>query len=154
MSKYYNGKEIFRSEENAVMKIGYDIAKEDFAKAGKASSSIKKVLKQLGIDQVIIRKVAIATYEAEINVVIHSLGGHIDVFIKNDKIEIYVDDNGPGIEDVELAMKEGFSTATHKVRELGFGAGMGLPNIERCSDEFYLNSEVGGSTKVKMVMFL
>lgn len=154
MSKYYKGKEIFRSEENAVMKLGYDIAKDDFSKAGKASSNIKKVLKQLGIDQAIIRKVAIATYEAEINVVIHSLGGHIDVLIKNDKIEVFVNDKGPGIADVDMAMKEGFSTATNKVRELGFGAGMGLPNIERCSDEFYLNSDAGESTRVKMVMFL
>ena len=154
MSKYYKGKEIFRSEENAVMKLAYDIAKDDFSKAGNASSNIKKVLKQLGIDQATIRKVAIATYEAEINVVIHSLGGHIDVLIKNDKIEVYVEDKGPGIEDVDMAMTEGFSTATNRVRELGFGAGMGLPNMKRCSDEFYLNSEKGQSTRVKMVMFL
>lgn len=154
MSGYYNNKEIIRTEDDVMMKLGYDIDKEDFSMAGKASSDIKKVLKQLGIDQTIIRRVAIATYEAEINVVIHSLGGHIDVLIKDDKIEIYVEDKGPGIENIDLAMTEGFSTATHKIRELGFGAGMGLPNMKKCADEFFLNSEINKFTKVKMVMKL
>ncbi len=142
------------NEKSTGIKLEYEIIKDDFARAGEASSSIKKVLRQLGIDSSVIRKTAIATYEAEINVVIHSEGGEITVYIKPDKIEIIAKDNGPGIKDIDLAMQKGFSTASNKVRELGFGAGMGLPNIKRSSDEFYIESEVGKGTTVKMVMNL
>ncbi|WP_432664216.1 anti-sigma regulatory factor [Wukongibacter baidiensis] len=142
------------NEKSTGIKLEYEIVKDDFARAGEASSSIKKVLRQLGIDSSVIRKTAIATYEAEINVVIHSEGGKITVYIKPDKIEIIAKDNGPGIKDIDLAMQKGFSTASNKVRELGFGAGMGLPNIKRSSDEFYIESEVGKGTTVKMVMNL
>jgi anti-sigma regulatory factor (Ser/Thr protein kinase) len=134
------------------MKLEYDVSSEDFSSAGEASSSIKKVLRQLGIESSIIRRVAIATYEAEINVAIHSDGGKINVSILPELIEIIARDRGPGIEDVELAMKKGYSTATSAIRELGFGAGMGLPNMKKCSDDFYLTSKVGEFTEVKMII--
>lgn len=134
------------------MKLEYDVSSEDFSSAGEASSSIKKVLRQLGIDSSIIRRVAIATYEAEINVAIHSEGGKINVSIMPESIEIIAKDRGPGIADVELAMKKGYSTASSAVRELGFGAGMGLPNMKKCCDDFYLTSELGKFTEVKMII--
>ncbi|RKD27992.1 Anti-sigma regulatory factor (Ser/Thr protein kinase) [Caminicella sporogenes DSM 14501] len=136
------------------IKLEYNILKDDFSRAGEASSSIKKVLRQLGIDSNIIRRVAIATYEAEINIVIHSEGGNIIVYIMPDRIEIIAKDNGPGIENIELAMQEGFSTASNRVRELGFGAGMGLPNMKKSSDEFVIESKLGHGTTVKMTMYL
>ena len=142
------------NEEGSLMKLEYDVLKEDFSRAGEASSKIKKVLMQLGIDSSIIKRIAIATYEAEINVAIHSNGGKIFVLVKEQSIEILVEDRGPGIEDIDLAMTVGFTTASSKVRELGFGAGMGLPNMKKCSDEFYIQSKVGEYTKVKMVMKL
>lgn len=145
---------ITKDENDIAMRLTYDIAKDDFARAGEASSKIKKFLRQLGIDSSIIRRVSIATYEAEINVVIHSLGGVIDVLLKPETIEIFVEDNGPGIEDVELAMTKGFSTATHKIREMGFGAGMGLPNIKKCCDEFFIESELGSHTTLKLIFNL
>lgn len=140
--------------QSAMMVYEYEIAKEDFSRAGEASSDIKKKLRQVGISADLIRRIAIATYEAEINVVIHSNGGKIIVLIKDTAIEIYVIDKGPGIENIDLAMQEGYSTASNQVREMGFGAGMGLPNIKRCSDEFYIESKVGEFTKLKLVMNL
>ncbi len=140
--------------ESVGMKLDYDVSADDFASAGKASSSIKKVLKQLGIDNGITRRVAIATYEAEINIAIHSHGGKIEVEIYTDKVRITARDVGPGIENLELAMKKGFSTATSEIRELGFGAGMGLPNMKKCSDDFSIESEVGKFTCVTMTMNL
>jgi len=143
-----------RDTEGVVMKHSYSVSNEDFSTAGVASSKIKKILRQLGIDSSIIRRVAIATYEAEINVAIHSDGGEMELFIKPDKVELYVEDTGPGIESVELAMTKGFSTATKEIRELGFGAGMGLPNMKRCSDEFFIESVVGEYTALKMIINL
>ncbi len=140
-----------KNDVDAAMKLEYDIEQDDFSRAGEASSKIKKLLKQLGIDSGIIRKIAIASYEAEINVVIHSNGGKITVFVKSDCIEVFVEDEGPGIENIELAMTEGFSTATSAIRELGFGAGMGLPNMKRCSDGFAIDSKPGEYTRLKMV---
>ena len=134
------------------MKLEYDVSAEDFSSAGEASSNIKKVLRQLGIDSSLIRRVAIATYEAEINVAIHSYGGKINVSILPNEIEIIARDRGPGIEDLELAMKKGYSTATSEIRELGFGAGMGLPNMKKCCDNFSLDSKVGEFTEVKMII--
>lgn len=139
---------------DAMMVYEYEVVKDDFGRAGMASSDIKKKLRQVGINADVIRRVAIATYEAEINIVIHSFGGNIVMLIKSDRIEIFFEDTGPGIESIEMAMKEGFSTASNKVREMGFGAGMGLPNIKKCSDEFYLQSEVGAYTQLKIVMNL
>ncbi len=141
-------------KENAVMAYEYEVIKDDFSRAGEASSDIKKKLRQVGIENDIIRRVAIATYEAEINQVIHSFGGHITLLILQDRIELYFEDKGPGIENIEMAMKEGFSTATSKVREMGFGAGMGLPNIKRCSDDFFIDSQLGAYTKLKVVINL
>jgi len=142
------------NEEGSLMKLEFDVLKEDFSRAGEASSKIKKVLMQLGIDSKIIRRVAIATYEAEINVAIHSNGGKIFVLVKDKKIEVLIEDVGPGIADIDMAMKEGFTTATQVARDMGFGAGMGLPNMKRCSDEFYIESVVDEYTKVKLVMNL
>lgn len=140
--------------DDALMVYEYEVVKDDFGRAGMASSDIKKKLRQVGMDPDVIRRVAIATYEAEINIVIHSYGGKITLLIKQDRIEIYFVDTGPGIENIELAMKEGFSTASSKVREMGFGAGMGLPNIKKCSDEFYIESTLGEYTQLKIVMNL
>jgi anti-sigma regulatory factor (Ser/Thr protein kinase) len=141
-----------RNESNVAMKLHYEILKDDFSRAGEASSKIKNMLRQLAIDANILRRIAIATYEAEINLVIHSLGGTIDVYIKPDCIEIYVEDVGPGIENIDLAMTKGFSTATAVAREMGFGAGMGLPNMEKVSDEFIIESTFGVGTQIKMVV--
>jgi len=145
-------KKYSRSDENVAMKLHYDVLRDDFSRAGEASSKIKNMLRQLAIDANILRRIAIATYEAEINLVIHSYGGSIDVYIKSDCIEIYVEDSGPGIENVELAMTKGFSTATNIAREMGFGAGMGLPNMEKVSDEFIIESECDKGTNIKMVV--
>lgn len=141
-------------KEDALMVYEYEVVKDDFGRAGMASSDIKKKLRQVGMDPDVIRRVAIATYEAEINIVIHSYGGKITLLIKQDRVEIFFVDTGPGIENLELAMKEGFSTASSKVREMGFGAGMGLPNIKKCSDEFYIDSKLGEFTQLKIVMHL
>ncbi len=143
-----------RDLTDVAMTKEFEVSNDDFSSAGIASSKIKKILRQIGIDSGVIRKVAIATYEAEINVAIHSLGGMIQVYIKSDKIEIFVEDIGPGIEDVNLAMKKGYSTATKEIRELGFGAGMGLPNMERCCDDFHIESEVDKYTALKMTFNL
>ncbi|MEA4845725.1 MAG: anti-sigma regulatory factor [Clostridiaceae bacterium] len=128
------------------IKYVFDVEKDDFVRAGETSSKIKKILRELGIDSGIIRKISIAAYEAEMNIVIHSLGGQIVLEITPGIIKITARDRGPGIADVELAMREGYSTATEKVREMGFGAGMGLPNMKKCSDRFYVNSSEGKGT--------
>ncbi len=138
----------------SAVNLEFVVAKEDFSKAGEASSSIKKTLKKLGVDSKIIRKVAIVTYEAEMNIVIHSVGGKIIVDINTEKIKIQAIDEGPGIQDTEKAMEVGFSTATQKVRELGFGAGMGLPNIKRNSDDFEISSEVSKYTKIESLIYM
>ncbi len=136
------------------MQYTYQIAKMDFASAGEASSAIKKTLKRLGVPPAITRRVAIATYEAEINVAIHSNGGKIDCIISPEAIKIIATDNGPGIADVEKAMQKGYSTASKEARELGFGAGMGLPNMAKCSDHFNIESELGAYTKIEMTIDL
>lgn len=136
------------------MKYEYVIPTMDLTVAGEASSHIKKILRQIGIDSGVIRRVAIATYEAEINIAIHSLGGTITCLISPEWVKIEAMDIGPGIADTVLAMQKGYSTATSEIREMGFGAGMGLPNMEKCSDHFELTSEVGVFTKVAMTMLL
>lgn len=127
---------------------------EDFTVAGEASTAVKMKLKKLGIQPDVVRKVAIAMYEAEINTVIHGGGGEADVNIESDKITIKFIDHGKGIPDVELAMREGYSTAPDDVRNLGFGAGMGLPNIKKYSDEMYIDSEVGKGTTITIIINL
>jgi anti-sigma regulatory factor (Ser/Thr protein kinase) len=136
------------------MNLHFDVSAEDFSLAGEASGEVKRVLKKLGIESAIVRKIAIAMYEAEMNMVIHANGGTIDVTISSDKISVVLKDRGPGIPDIELAMKEGYSTATHKIREMGFGAGMGLPNMKRYSDEFEISSQVGEGTQVILTVYL
>ena len=135
-----------------IMKLHYEVDGDDFTRAGETSSKVKKTLNQLGFDPKVVKKVAIAMYEGEINMVIHANGGTIDVDISPEEIVIVMQDVGPGIPDIEKAMQEGFSTADHNVRELGFGAGMGLPNMKRYSDEMSIDTEVGKGTCVKLVV--
>lgn len=132
------------------MKLHFDVYGGEYTSAGGASSMFKKALRQLGIPNEIIRKVSIAMYEAEINMVIHAYGGTIDAEITPEKIYIILKDQGPGIADLDLAMKVGYSTASNKAREMGFGAGMGLPNIKRNSDDLKINSELGVGTTVEI----
>ncbi|MDD3193762.1 MAG: ATP-binding protein [Oscillospiraceae bacterium] len=136
-----------------VISFHYDVPGDDFTRAGEASSSIKKVLKQVGLAPDIIRNVAIAMYEGEINMVIHAGGGQIDVDIAPDEIRMVLKDQGPGIKDISLAMQEGWSTAPDEVRSLGFGAGMGLPNMKKYTDEMDIESAVGVGTTVTMTVF-
>ena len=132
----------------------FDVDGNDFTSAGQASVQVKKNLRRLGISPEIIRQVSIAMYEGEINMVIHAGGGAADVIVSEDKIEIILADKGPGIADIDLAMQEGFSTATDSVRSLGFGAGMGLPNMKRYTDEMTIDSVVGEGTTIRMVVNL
>ncbi len=134
--------------------LNYTIDSDDFTRAGEASSSVKRNLKLMGVDPETIRKVAISLYEGEINMVIHSYGGAIEVIISQEKIEIVLKDKGPGIEDVELAMKAGYSTAPDNIRALGFGAGMGLPNMKKYADDFEIESKVGVGTTVRMKVYI
>ncbi|MCI8331724.1 MAG: anti-sigma regulatory factor [Clostridiales bacterium] len=130
----------------------FDVDGDNFASAGEASVTIKKILRQLGLSPEIIRRVSIAMYEGEINMVIHANGGSADVHVDADKITIILSDTGPGIADIELAMQAGYSTAPDTVRSLGFGAGMGLPNMKRYTDEMNIDSVVGKGTTVTMVV--
>jgi len=132
----------------------YMIKGWDFARAGEASCEVKNTLKQIGIAPEIIRRVAIASYEAEMNVVMYARKGEMRFEIDTIKIKITIEDEGPGIADINLALQEGFSTATPEMREMGFGAGMGLPNIKRNSDVFEVTSVVGKGTKLEMVFNL
>lgn len=126
----------------------------NFEIAGQASTEIKKTLKAAGIDTSVTRRIGIASYELEINQVVHSLGGVMRYFISPERLVIEAADSGPGIPDLEKAMTEGFSTATDRVRSLGFGAGMGLPNTRRVADEFHIESEMGKGTKVRVTFNL
>ena len=134
------------------MHFHYIVPGDDFTRAGEASSSVKKKLKQLGYDPDATRRVAIAMYEGEINMVIHAGGGEIDVDVSPAQVDVVMADQGPGIADVEKAMQEGYSTAGPTARELGFGAGMGLPNMKRYSDEMTIETEVGKGTVVTVVI--
>ena len=137
--------------EDAII-LTYDVPADDFTRAGEASSDVKRKLKQMGVGPDAIRKVAIAMYEGEINMVIHAKGGTITVEITTEEIRMTLADVGPGIPDVDLAMQAGYSTAPDEVRSLGFGAGMGLPNMKKYSDEFDIQSTVGVGTTVKMLV--
>ena len=128
----------------------FDVDGEDFTSAGQASVQIKKNLRQLGINPETIRRVSIAMYEGEINMVIHAGGGIAEVRVNEEYIEIVLDDKGPGIKNIDQAMQEGFSTAPDQIRSLGFGAGMGLPNMKRYTDSMEITSTVGVGTKVVM----
>ena len=134
-----------------MIKETYPVAANDMTAAGDVSARIKRHMKQLGIPASVMRRVAVGTYEAEINLVIHSDGGRIDFEITPEGIDIRVVDEGPGIPDLEKAMTEGWSTASNEVRNMGFGAGMGLPNMKRNADEFTITSEVGKGTDIRML---
>lgn len=130
----------------------YNIDGQDFSSAGEASVAVKKKLRQLGFPSDVIRRCSIAMYEGEINMVIHADGGTADVIVEPDRIVMILEDHGPGIPDVELAMKEGYSTSTEEIRTMGFGAGMGLPNMKRYTDSMEIETEVGVGTKLTMVV--
>ena len=137
-----------------VIKLHYDVDGDNFTSAGEASSATKRVLKQLGLSGDVVRKVTIAMYEGEINMVIHANGGAADVEISPECIDIALVDHGPGIPNIELAMQEGWSTAPDNVRALGFGAGMGLPNMKKYTDEMRIETEIGKGTKVFMRIYI
>lgn len=128
----------------------FDVDGSDFTSAGHASVQVKKNLRQLGVSPEVIRRVSIAMYEGEINMVIHAGGGIAEVKVYEDCIEIILDDKGPGIKDIDQAMQEGFSTAPDNIRSLGFGAGMGLPNMKRYTDSMEISSTVGEGTRIVM----
>ncbi|MBF7097833.1 ATP-binding protein [Alkalibacter sp. M17DMB] len=132
----------------------YNVDNRDFVVAGDVSRIIKRTLQRIGVDPKIIRRIAIASYEAEMNIAIHSQGGKISAKIDSDKVVVCTQDYGPGIEDIALAMTEGWSTASAEIREMGFGAGMGLPNMKKCSDVFEIESIVPQGTKIKMTFWL
>ena len=128
----------------------FNIDGEDFSSAGEASVAVKKKLRQLGFPSDVIRRCSIAMYEGEINMVIHANGGDADIYVDDKTIRIVLKDTGPGIKDVEQAMQEGYSTAPDNIRALGFGAGMGLPNMKRYSDTFGIDSVVGQGTTIEL----
>lgn len=137
-----------------MMEFNFNIEGGNFSRAGMASSEIKKILKQLNVDSNLIKRIVVALYEAEVNVVAHAWEGNIHVHIRTDAIEITVADKGPGIPDIKLAMQEGYSTASPEVREMGFGAGMGLPNMQNNCDKLQIESEINVGTKVTMLTYL
>jgi anti-sigma regulatory factor (Ser/Thr protein kinase) len=137
----------------STLNLHFDVDGSDFTRAGEASGEVKRVLKELGFDPEIIRNVSIAMYEGEINMFIHAGGGEIDVDISPGVIGIVLADKGPGIEDVSLAMEEGYSTASDHIRALGFGAGMGLPNIKKYTDEMIIETLVGKGTTIRLKVF-
>ena len=130
----------------------FDIDGDNFTSAGEASVRIKKLLREMGFSPEVIRRVSVAMYEGEINMVIHANGGTADIDVFCDRIRIVLSDCGPGIPDIDLAMQEGYSTAPDNIRSLGFGAGMGLPNMKRYTDEMKVESEVGKGTTVTMIV--
>ena len=132
----------------------FEVDGDNFTSAGEASLSMKKNLRQLGISPEIIRRVSIAMYEGEINMVIHAGGGEADVTVHPDRIEISLADHGPGIENIDLAMREGFSTAPENIRNLGFGAGMGLPNMKKNTDSLVVDTALGVGTTIKMTVLI
>ena len=137
---------------SAPLTYRYDIDGENFTSAGEASVKVKKALRQLGFSQDVIRRVSIAMYEGEINMVLHANGGFAEVSVYPDRIVIVLDDKGPGIPDVSLAMQAGYSTAPEQIRSLGFGAGMGLPNMKANTDEMTIETEIGVGTKITMTV--
>ncbi len=140
-----NGEVLYRQQ--------YEIKGKDFTNAGKASTQVKAVLKEIGIDPQIVRRTAIAAYEAEMNVVMYADYGWMEFLLDRGKIQLIVTDRGAGIPDIELAMQEGYSTASPELREMGFGAGMGLPNIKKNADSFTIESEVGKGTKLNIIIY-
>ena len=136
------------------IKFSYTVPGDDFTRAGDASTDLKSKLKKMGVNGAPLRNISISLYEGEINLAIHAGGGEITALVYPEKVELYLDDNGPGIADINLALQEGYSSATEEIRSLGFGVGMGLPNMKKYADEFYIESEVGKGTHIKMVVNL
>lgn len=136
--------------DSVMLRESYAVTAGDFTTAGEASANIKRTLKKLGVDSAVVRRVSVAAYEVELNLVIHSLGGEMELIVKPDYLELNVRDKGPGIPNIELAMREGYSTASDDVRTMGFGAGMGLPNMKRNASDFTINSTVGVGTEILM----
>ncbi len=132
------------------MSFEYKVSGGDFTHAGYASSQVKKMLKQLGVDNTVIKRVVVCLYEAEVNIVAHAYSGIINVSLDTDTISMRLADKGPGIADIKQAMQKGFSTASPEVREMGFGAGMGLPNISANADRFVITSEPGTGTTLEI----
>jgi len=136
------------------MSFEYKVTGGDFTRAGYASSQVKKMLKQLGVDNTVIKRVVVCLYEAEVNIVAHAWDGIISVDLNTDSIFLKLTDNGPGIANIDQAMQKGYSTASPQVREMGFGAGMGLPNISANADRFVINSEPGAGTTLEITINL
>ncbi|MGZ2368684.1 ATP-binding protein [Ancylomarina sp. YFZ004] len=136
------------------MDFKFDIEGGNFSKAGTASSDVKKILKKLNVDPKLIKRIVVSIYEAEVNVVAHAYEGEMNVSISPEKIIVRIVDKGPGIPDIELAMQKGYSTASPEVREMGFGAGMGLPNIKKNTNELNVKSEVGVGTEIELINYL
>ncbi len=132
----------------------YPVAADDFTRAGEASADIKRRLKQLGVSSAVLRRVAVASYEVELNLVIHSDGGELTLNVDQDGVHLISKDVGPGIPDIDQAMREGYSTANEEARSMGFGAGMGLPNMKRNADQFAIESQVGKGTTIEMTFKL
>lgn len=141
-------------EQEILYNKSFQIVGRDFANAGSVSVKIKKILKEIGIKPEIVYRVSICCYEAEMNVIMYARFAKMDFIITTDEVIITLDDEGPGIADIELAMKEGYSTATQEMREMGFGAGLGLPNIKNNSDEFKIESVVSKGTKLIFKIYL
>ena len=139
---------------NTLLHAEYPVEAEDYTCAGEASADIKRKLKQLGVGGDVLRRVAVASYEVELNLVIHSMGGELTLTVFPDRAQLVSADVGPGIPDLEMAMREGYSTANDEARSLGFGAGMGLPNMKRNADDFSITSEPGVGTTITMVFKL
>ncbi|MDO4852892.1 MAG: anti-sigma regulatory factor [Clostridia bacterium] len=133
-----------------VLHYHFDVDGDNFASAGEASVQVKRLFRQMGFPPDLIRRISIAMYEGEINMVIHAHGGDADVYVQPDLIRVVLKDSGPGIKDISLAMQEGYSTAPDNIRSLGFGAGMGLPNMKRYSDDMQIESTVGVGTTITM----
>jgi len=146
-----NDQTIKPSTMNTSLHFVFEVAGGDFGKAGDASSRVKRILQQIGAPSETVRRVAIACYEAEMNIVIHAHNGQVTLDADVNHIMVTVADTGPGIEDIEKAMTPGYSTAPDAIREMGFGAGMGLPNMKNCSSEFNITSQKGVGTTVRMV---
>ena len=141
-------------QDDNMMHLSYVVSGTDFTRAGEASGDVKRKLKTMGADPGAVRKVSIAMYEGEINMVIHAHGGEIDVYITEDQVRMVLTDHGPGIADIEKAMQAGYSTAPDNIRTLGFGAGMGLPNMKKYSDSMEIRTKLGEGTVVEMIVNL
>jgi serine/threonine-protein kinase RsbT len=161
MAEYWNIKDEHQEEAKVFfmhapepeMSLNFDIAEKDFTNAGKGSAELKNMLKRLGVNPEILRRIAVASYEAEINIAAHSFGGTMKSYIYPEFVYVTFNDMGPGIEDLDQAMTPGFSTADELVREMGFGAGLGLPNIKKNSDVMHLKSEKSKPTKLEIIIY-